>query len=106
MIVSIPENRGLGVSATDSLKAQGIALAIKYLTGEMPAVVDHVDYVEIVLSRAQVEKTHNLLDDWNKDKGKIRINTGDVVFPYLIKKYWPWAAALTLGAVLLGRATK
>ena len=93
---------------TREAQTQGWNLAIQNLTGEWPDIDRQPEFNTITLSENQILHGQKFfLDILESEPGEVRFsNMGKVINPVLIKKYWPYAAALAITGALIGAILK
>ena len=80
-----------GFFSERALKTTVLAAAIKAYTGSNPVIEKHDDFTEISFTPEQVATLQQTLTDWHEQKpGTVRMNTGPVLLPYYLKRYWLW----------------
>jgi len=100
-------NQLSGVSIGDNLKAESIGMAVRAMTGEFPPIERTDDYVQINFTENQANELTNLLSKWSSSEpGTLRVNTGQVLIPYLVKKYIPYALIGSAVIFLIGKLSK
>jgi len=86
-----------------TLKTNAISLFLYSITGESPVIEKYPDYNQLVLSNEQKEKLRQILTEFMaREPGEIRMELQPIILPVLLKRYWPWLAGISAGALLLG----
>ena len=90
-----------------NLKTTALGAVIRAYTGENPIVEQHDDYTDIKFTPQQVKILQQTLTDWHQQKpGTVRINTGPVLLPYYLKRYWYYIAGVALAGAVVGMTIK
>ncbi len=89
------------------IKTTAWKTAIRMVTGEDPIVDEYDEYTDIRFTDYQIQFLKDKLTEWNKaDPGEVRIDYKPVILPWVIKKYWPWAAGAVATGFVLGMLFK
>ncbi len=89
----------MALSASDSLKAQGLATAVQLLTGSRPRVDNNGDHYLITPTAEQATALRKILAAWwDSAPGTVRVNVKPVLVPFVLQKALPYI----IGAAVLG----
>lgn len=85
------------------VQTQAFAMLVSYITGRYPTIERYGDYNSIILDSDQIEKAQDYLTDLIEgEPGEVRIEVNNIIFPVLLKKYWPWLVGIPAGLVTVG----